>query len=262
MVKVVSLSKYRIPGYEYNINYNLLFENLNILYTYIPKVGCTTLKRSLINKNNGKIKLENREVHKYVNDHFILSCDHNTEKVIKFIVFRNPFDRFVSGYIDKVLRNDPIAQPYIKLIIERKKTKILPSFFEFVDYIYNSKKLLLNDHFLQQSKFIYFNEYDYVFDLLNINNSWMATPLSFIPLENDFEHSITHERKIIDDNDMNIFKDIYNWDGARIRDLVYNHAKVPQYKNFFLDTDLKYMFHEIYKNDILLYNELFTKQTI
>ena len=115
----------------------------NIAYINNPKVGCTTIKRSLIGYD-----VDNIHDHK----HFSKIKDQNASI---FTVVRNPFVRALSGYLNKIglERDDPYTwKNFTKRYGISESDNI--SFKEFLTFLDQDKEPeTIDPHFRQQ----YFN---------------------------------------------------------------------------------------------------------
>jgi len=129
-------------------------EDKKILYTSIPKTGCSTIKSSLINNmisSNAKLTME--RVHAKNNMTRIENI--NIFKGIikdsyKFTFVRNPYTRILSAYLDKVKRGSYSYGNINKDI----------SFVNFLQELDNGL-LFNNSHFIPQSLFFIY-KFDFI----------------------------------------------------------------------------------------------------
>lgn len=111
----------------------------NIAYLLNPKVACTTLQNSLL---NGAV----------ANVHDINNFpSYNNSSVPIFTVVRNPFDRAVSAYLDKVVsKQDQVVWKNFMLTLGKEVTYDI-SFEEYLDILLEHPKLSQADkHFRPQ----------------------------------------------------------------------------------------------------------------
>lgn len=93
-----------------------------------------------------------------------------TKRGYKYIVImRNPFERLVSGFTDKILRASPTYKlKEVKKMIEHFGYKITDkdkiNFEEFVDYITSKRERDLDFHF-KPATLMFEKNHDYIFDL-------------------------------------------------------------------------------------------------
>ena len=134
----------------------LLDEKYKVLYCFIPKVGCTTWKNVLVSLHHDEMEINVRKrIHVNVAKvglNFLGRKSHADQKVIldtykKFLFVRDPMERVVSAFRDKVQRKkastivlDKFVTSRILKFCRRKTTNrenyTLPiSFSTFVDYI-------------------------------------------------------------------------------------------------------------------------------
>lgn len=237
--------------------YTLYFDKLNIVYTYIPKCGCTTLKMTLAKNNDGISDIKYFKIHEYIQHKALDKQSFENKDFVKLIVFRDPFARICSGYIDKIIKKEKGFSPYIEMALKGKHGRQLPSFLEFISFLYSCDLRTLNDHFLPQCEFIYFDTYDYIFDLKDIDTKWAESSLSYIQLETHKEHSAISGRNIYTPSDI---EDVASLNGEKLSELIFKNNTIPSYESFFSNTEAKGFVEEIYKKDIEIYNNIFVNQ--
>jgi len=161
----------------YNASLTLL-RNFNVVYIENSKVACTKIKKILLSLDNwprtaddilekevhihnkkftgliGPEELTYRGVHRVVSD----------PKFFRFAFVRNPYDRTLSAYVDKILapQRDVTKRNYIPVAQKIKASFIggeykninlddnPVSFEEFVSYISRQKPYLMDRHWLHQ----------------------------------------------------------------------------------------------------------------
>lgn len=120
-------------------------------YIFVPKVACSSIKTNLIGS------LEGENSHSIFRDSVIKEVE-NPQDYFIFTFVRNPFDRLVSCYKDKIVRKK-----------ENKKSSVFDdylggflmkthSFSDFINRIEVIPSHMWEPHFMSQYNIIYENE--------------------------------------------------------------------------------------------------------
>lgn len=155
--------------------HHLLYDDSKrIIFCYVPKSGCSNWKRMFAVLNGtvqaDDIERPSKDILQGVNKLQYLSQEERNKRLksyFKFVFVRNPLDRIVSGYRNKVnvsinranLRHWPDRMLY-QILKKYEKDKffqwavtnftsadIHPSFEAFVQYLIDAKLPLVNEHF-------------------------------------------------------------------------------------------------------------------
>ncbi len=253
MKKILENLNYKTPRLIFSttetnlINRCLLFyPSLSILYTYIPKNGCSTLKYTL-GVNSGVIQ-EKQNPHqtehlfRYANkmNFFPKDCEN-------IICFRHPFERILSAYLDKFARvsPEPEALPVIEKVNQLTKAPTLGnsiSFIEFIRFLNTTPNRELDAHWRPQIDFIFFEDYTKIFLLESLYKEW---PEHFkdIPLL-DFK---VHSTSIKYDTD----KKNYHINGEQLAIDAVN--KGFPCINSFISDEIMAIFEKRFSDDIKIY---------
>jgi hypothetical protein len=147
-------------GHYIPVDY-FVFDQRRLVYISIPKVACTSLKIALM---GGGVHAGN-EYSKYMNIHHDVNTMHRpslprqASNYFKFAFVRNPFDRLVSFYEDKVRRPTQhngryyFDSPYNRTLIKTLfGTCFSPdiSFTDFVQLVSRIPDWLADGHFKSQ----------------------------------------------------------------------------------------------------------------
>ena len=105
---------------------------------------------------------------------------------IRFAVVRNPYDRILSAYNDKILNAHTIAGNHRYISVARQiKAKAIGATFnsinlwrepvafgEFLDHVCNQKSFDMDRHWLPQSEALWFDhiDYDKIIDMTNLHS--------------------------------------------------------------------------------------------
>lgn len=170
-----------LKGSQSSVNpagYYFINERLKIVYCSIPKNACTLFKTMMIESSGLREEFEasgdsvhvflNKRIKKIISAAYLLECLGSAD-YFKFTVLRNPFDRLVSGYLDKLAKHivpEAFAQDVI-LSVQRQLDKPIDiersiTFSQFVDYLVRTPDIQLNDHWRPQFSFIGSVGFDFI----------------------------------------------------------------------------------------------------
>lgn len=260
---------YRARHADENLKkFALYFGSIGVSYTYIPKNGCTTLKKSLA-VANGTMD-PNASPHGLEEPYLIQSiAPHLLSK--RLIVLRNPFMRLVSAYLDKIakpvedfgwdvcfqiIKNQrQIPEEEIPQTINEGNT---PTFREFVDFLSRRSDRELNEHWRSQCSFFTFEQYDEIFALETLQEPWVASCFAHIPLVTSRPHATTHGRTIVKSlDDLGVPIQVCDVFGGMLRRAMEDRSIVPATDLFFADAHVLNKFCSRYADDIVVYRSLF-----
>ena len=119
-----------------------------VLYCVIPKTGCSTWKTLFVNLSGNAWRVKpgkvirvhgsniNRYGLKYLNQYSTEERAEifNDKSYLRFIVVRNPFDRLVSAFTDKI-KGGIFSVPYMKKYLKTSNEKRRVNFTEFTTYL-------------------------------------------------------------------------------------------------------------------------------
>ena len=146
--------------------------DLNLRYYPIPKVACSAIKLAILNASG--IEVEHiRIVHQLLSTdrHYVIRAGKITQvrqppegDGVEFALVRNPFDRLISAYVNKVVnRNRGLPAPFYE-------TK---SFAEFVDVLLTFEPVpSLDGHLRPQYQFLMGSRIEQPGRYERINEDW------------------------------------------------------------------------------------------
>ena len=140
-----------------------------IIYCPIPKNACSIFKIMMVEHSEDRERYLNSQI----NIHRYASALKNTAVVLdnldylkrpdyfKFTILRNPFNRLVSAYLDKIVKRE-IPEVFAQELIHKVQQSINKnydleksiSFQEFIQYVANTEDYYLNPHWKSQSSFL------------------------------------------------------------------------------------------------------------
>ena len=166
-----------------HIEVNVFAEKLNLIYISISKTGNSSI-RSLLLKKMGEDydKSDYKNIHKITNLVFTYITKKEVwknKKSYKFSFVRNPFDRLVSCYKNKILEETylPIQKGYVNMFY-----KGMP-FDEFVNNVCEIPDVLADRHFKSQYSYLYYKDnliVDYVGKFENMSDDFKVVKDMFL----------------------------------------------------------------------------------
>ncbi|MEM9217700.1 MAG: sulfotransferase family 2 domain-containing protein [Cyanobacteria bacterium P01_F01_bin.150] len=169
-----------------------------IIYCKIMKNACTLLSTVLVenSENAQEFKETNLSIHEYLESdrsHFRLKkTDFNKllgEEYFKFVVLRNPFERIVSGYIDKFVKPEYLFESFAEPVIKEVHHWLnldcdladSITFSQFIDYLLRTSDNSLDAHWRPQNTFLDYGlfEFDLVIQFENMHPSLLLLEKKF-----------------------------------------------------------------------------------
>ena len=162
--------KHKIAHFRQLYSFLLYDDHKKIVFCYVPKVGCSKWKYTFL-LLSGVVSFDDEPSRKVLHKVKKLSSLSETERqkrlttYFKYIFIRNPMERLVSAYLDKIA--NPLNKSTIKYKNEEKfKARIIkkwrpgdysawlkdsraiyPTFSEYIDYINIIKLRRVDKHF-------------------------------------------------------------------------------------------------------------------
>lgn len=168
-----------IPN-EYFVDHRRKF-----VYIAIPKVACTSIKETLFfSENSASVEYNNyMKIHKELSSNSVHNLSNNEKVFFKFAFVRNPFDRLISCYLDKVIKpkqhNDKyyFDTRYSRLLLKSLSgisLKPSMSFPDFVKCVSRTPDWLADGHFRSQHHFFQSQPIkpDFIGKFESINEDW------------------------------------------------------------------------------------------
>jgi len=157
---------------KFNPQKFILFKKEKLIYIDISKNASTSIKFSLLTLLKSK-KIDEIEIHKLYKKNSKNKLNSNEiENYFKFIVIRNPFDRLVSCYVDKILNKKKLNYHYRYYFNLLKPNT---SFETFAKKICKIPEFLSERHFSSQHISLYYkNIYlpNYIIKFENLKNDF------------------------------------------------------------------------------------------
>ncbi len=248
--------------YSFSRRYALHIYPSDVIYTFIPKVACSTMRFSLA-VANGFID-ENTDpnwIHKNINysSKLFLVSDFNliTSKYT-FVILRCPYKRLASAFLDKAV---DLKVPFLKQCkainpsINSHEAMIdfanNMSFSSFVKSIISLPHERLDEHFRHQVDFLVFEEYDrwFSFEEFDCTQKQLYDEIGFI----------THDtRERIGHHTSRLLSVEGAYSDTSIRDLrkMKLTGYAPNIRSLYDDMS-KILVTEYFSDDLTLYHEKF-----
>ena len=249
-----------------NTKHIFTYKNINVTYTYIPKNACTSIKTTL-GIANGTLTI-NDFSHSYCP-----SITFSTKHILnstKLIVLRNPFKKLVSAFLDKIARplSCVVGRSVNKKIFRSQgkkeheindliKSNTTVTFLEVVQYLSETPDDMLNNHFKSQSSFCILDEYDLIFPLERLEQRWNNSILSKYPIIKVDGHTTNFGKGVIYDTNLFGSEDISLLPAAFVGEKLRESLITLDKNLFFKNIEVRNLFMERFKDDIILYNNFF-----
>ena len=180
--------------------------NPNFVYYRVPKAANSTILRSIIfydknidkNKKNQISNLKKKNFYKHPQNLGKKKSSHVLHEFFVFTFVRNPYDRVLSAYLDKVVNSDAKRHLITKRLKKNYYEEI--SFDEFVDYL-ETGGVNDNMHWSKQSEMLPPQEYiDFVGHVENLDKHLNQIISILFPYVDTFEiiNDLSHATKSIE----------------------------------------------------------------
>ncbi len=185
-----------------------VFEDRRLAYISTAKVACTSIKTAMMLPYGIHRDVHNEWPHIYLGH---LAAEH--QNFFKFSFVRNPFDRLVSGY-----RNKIFSRP------DREEFGMIPTnitFAEFVAEVVKRPDCLTNGHFQSQYAKLYQHGellVDFLGRFENLAEDWLTIANRF-----EFDTQLPHKQKST--QKMGVYKDYRAYYTEELVHLVYNRFR-------------------------------------
>jgi hypothetical protein len=224
--------------------FRLYYPKLKIAFNFIPKNACSSIKNTLRFYSEGYASLDNVHNDSDYLKPFLLDSDW-----FVFLVVRDPFDRVVSAYLDKII--NPIEENALKLVVQiyeergliYKKGKSVP-FIYFLEWISTQPIDYLDAHWRPQSSLLRFSKYTDIFYMNKLESQWNSSKFGSVhPIVNVDLHSTSKSTHEFKDRDK-----LISVDGDFLYGYICTVNSFPNKNSFKTDQTLE-LVNLIYKDD-------------
>ena len=184
-------------GYYIPTDYYIL-DDKHLVYISIPKVACTSIKLALMGNTFGKsVQVDRMSIHHLSRQYLHHRLSGQQKGYYRFAFVRNPFDRLISCYEDKVRRNRQHSGRYH---FDTNYNKILirqffggsfhpeMTFTKFVELVAKIPDFLSDNHFRSQYSMLYRKDVklvDYIGKFEDLQHDWniLSEKFGLLPLD-------------------------------------------------------------------------------
>ncbi|HCH5913052.1 TPA: sulfotransferase family 2 domain-containing protein [Vibrio parahaemolyticus] len=237
--------------HQFAINHTMMIYNSNSLYTFIPKVACSTMRYTVARENGCVTGLSQANWIHNNNQTFNATLSEALRTDYSFVILRCPFSRLASTFLDKIVSRESSLWN-LNNALGRDLNLYDFSFRDFVNCLKRANVINLDIHWRPQSHFILYQEYDDYFSLENFSHC-VDTLNKKINLEvmdaRDITKHGTDRYEMVNDEG---FSDTPIIEILNMK----NNGRCPSHKSLY-DEELIKDVRSIYNQDIALYTEKF-----
>lgn len=229
------------------------FPATECVFSSVPKNGCTTVKASLLQAEG--IPFTTTSIHK-VAEPFRLRSVYVHDSTRSIIVLRDPVERAVSAYVDKiVMLAEHWARDLVNSTLQGTGLVDSPvaklSFREFVQFLMLVPNDALDRHFRPQVDFWIFEQYDQVAVMGTSNSIEEALEAVGVRMFGVAKHSrMRYDQMSVRASDLGPDTPAWTW-----RDLLLERTSVPS-ADLLVTEDIRALLEARYRDDIELIDAL------
>ena len=224
------------PQYSNAARFALALHRYESVYTDIPKNACTTMRVSMAIAHGFISGPEDYEWAHHNISRFQCNLRELVNAKYTFTVLRCPFERAVSAFIDKIVK-DSSGHRYL-------------TFHEFLKHLNNDNLVKRNLHWRQQLDFLIYDEYDDYFAVEEMSNTQRVLKQKLDYTIVDARSSSLHGRETLTRVDDRNYATVPVSDLREMR----TQGIIPETSAFFDQATLNLLVH-LYQSDIQLYKE-------
>ncbi|MGE0531951.1 MAG: sulfotransferase family 2 domain-containing protein [Hyphomonadaceae bacterium] len=158
-------------------NFVLYYPRIRVAYNFIPKNACSTLKATFAFANDGR----SFDEVPHEMDELYREPPASLDGWTRIIVFRNPWRRLVSAYLDKMI--GPELTPWRRMLTEEvfrtagRHPEVMErlSLRQFFDWVSEQPLDQTDAHWRPQSSLVAFDEYEHRFRVETLERDWTRT---------------------------------------------------------------------------------------
>lgn len=244
------------PEFIFALQHTIILYKKNILYTYIPKNACSTMRYTIAVDNN--FISPNKDQFNWIHNNnktFNASISQLILTKHSFVILRCPYRRIISSFLDKIVKKESDAWSY-RNKVDRNLSLDNISFKFFLKSLSKKNIIKHNHHWRPQVDFLVYKNYENYFCLEEIDKLKRYLKVNNITFH-DARELTNHGNEKLETIDTPCQSDIRAYDIHTLR----LNGKMPKYTNFF-DSECIDIVKTLYKEDIELYINKFGTRNI
>ena len=234
--------------YNFSLKHTMSLYPLDIVYTFIPKNACSTLRYSVAIANEFLSNISDINWIHQNNETFIPTQRETICAKYTFVVLRCPFTRVASCFFDQIVGGDFDFK-------DASGDKFNVSFNDFLSVIKSQNRIDRNEHWRNQSDFLHYEKYDDYFSLESFNEAIQSLgKRGFIIYDTRtvLNHDLSSMNRVEGD-----FSKIKEIEIKKMRE----EGTMPSYKSMFTQSEIE-LVNDIYEDDIDLYKTQFGEKNL
>jgi hypothetical protein len=235
--------------HNFAMNHSMMLYGKNVLYSFIPKNACSTLRLSTAIENGCIDGIEQGHWIHANNQTFKATLAEAIKIDYSFVVLRCPFRRLASVYLDKFVAKGPAAWQY-RAALARKVELDELTFRDFVLSLKKSGIFNANIHWRPQCDFLIYENYSDYFALEEFPQA-VATLKEKIDFDvvdaRELTNHGTHKYETVNDE---CYADMASFDIAVMK----RSGQCPSHSSLY-DKELFALVSDLYSGDLELYHQ-------
>jgi hypothetical protein len=234
--------------YNFSLKHTISLYPLDIVFTFIPKNACSSLRYSAAIANEFLSDASDINWIHENNETFMPTQRETICAKYTFVVLRCPFKRIASCFFDKIV--DGLFN-----FKDASGDKFNVSFNDFLSVIKSQNRRDRDVHWRNQSDFLHYEKYDDYFSL----ESFVKAIQSL-----DKRGFIVHDTRSVLNHDASSMNRVEG-DFSKMKEIEIKKMKeegiLPSYKSMFTQSEIE-LVNDIYKDDIDLYKTQFGEKNL
>ena len=231
--------------YTFSLEHALSIYPLDVVYTFIPKNACSTLRYSIAIANGFLSDISDIDWIHQNNPTFISTQREVSLASYTFVVLRCPYTRVASSFLNRI-----VDEEYIFYDDAAMTNRASINFHDFLSIIKSQHRSEMDQHWRNQSDFLHYERYDEYFSLESFSeaiDSLGTRGFTVHDTRTTLKHDLTNIERVDGDFSKTKQKEL-----QKMKEKSY----LPSYKSMFGDVEIE-LANDIYNDDINLYKSHF-----